>query len=105
MDMTKQDGGTLTGWQFHTLTKDFKAVKKIRPDLEFKTDAVYKMSATVVEDPLGRWDEGWHMTSSIVLEIDLENMLVETANTIYHLEGEAGDVIPDLGPGIMSVFY
>lgn len=105
MDMTKQDGGILTGWQLHTLTKDFKAVEKIRPDLEFKTDAVYKMTATVVEDRLGRWEKGWHMTSSVVLEIDLENMIVETENTIYHLEGEAGDVMPDMGPAVMGIFY
>jgi len=105
MDMTKKDGGRLTGWQLHTLTDDMEAAKRIRPDLDIKTDKVYKLTATVVADYLGRWNPGDHMTSSIVVEFDEETMMVETENTLYHLEGEPGDVLPDLGPNINKIFY
>ena len=105
MDTTKKFGGILTGWQFHTLTADMAGARKVRPDLDFKTDKVYKMSATVVKDPLGRWEEGWHMTSSVVVSIDLEKGIVETENTIYHLTGEAGDCLPDMGPAITAIFH
>lgn len=99
----KKDGGILTGWQFHTLSVTPEKARELGVDV--KTEKVMKMSATVVEDRLGRWEPGDHMTSSIIINFDEENMIVETRNTIYHLEGEAGDSLPDLGDGIMAIFY
>lgn len=101
----KKDGGILTGWQFHTMTDDMEAARRIRPDLDFTTDKIYKMSATVVKDNLGRWNPGDHMRSSLVVSIDMENMIVETENTLYHLEGEPGDVLPDIGAAINNIYY
>ena len=94
---------TLTGWQFHTLSISVEKAKE--HGVEVNTDTVTKMSATVVKDELGKWKHGHHMTSSIVVNFNEEKMIVETMNSIYHLEGEAGDCIPDLGDGILAIFY
>lgn len=99
----KKDGGKLTGWQFHTLSVSVEKAKELGVDVN--TDKVMKMSATVVEDPTGRWQPGFHMTSSIIINFDEENMIVETRNTIYQLVGEAGDCLPDLGDAIIHIFH
>lgn len=39
-------------------------------------------------DPLGRWQPGWHMRSSLVVDYDEENGIIETENTIYYVKGE-----------------
>jgi len=99
----KKVGGTIRNWQLHTLSKDVEGGRKIRPDLE--TDKIYKFSGTVVDDPLGRWQPGDHMVSSVVLKIDRENGIIETMNTIYHVKDEGGDIFEDLGSGINAIFY
>lgn len=104
----KKEGGRLTNWQFHTIFED---VEKANEHLAkegrgpITTDKVYKLSATVVEDYLGRWQPGDHMRTSLVLSYDKETGRLETENTVYYLEGEPEDVLPDLGRGIDSIFY
>ena len=93
----------VTGWQFHTLSVSVEKAKEL--GVEVNTDTVTKMTATVVKDELGKWVPGDHMTSSIVVNFDEEKMIVETMNSIYHLEGEAGDCMPDLGDGVLTIFY
>jgi len=104
----KKEGGRLTGWQFHTLFKDVEKANEFLAKQgrgPITTDKAYKLSATVVEDFLGRWRPGDSMHTSLVLSYDEETGRLETENTIYWLEGEAGDSLPDLGPAINNIFY
>ena len=101
-------GGKLTGWQFHTIFGDVEKANELMAEQGrelIETDKVYKLSATVVEDNLGRWKPGDHMHSSIIIKYDEAIGEVETENTIYLLEGEPGDILPDLGPGINGIYY
>ncbi len=101
----KKDGGTIRNWQLHTLSKEedvLKTAKELNPG--FNMDVVAMFSGTVKEDPTGRWLPGHHMRSSIIIELDRETGRCETQNTIYHLEEEGGD-LPDLGAGILNIFY
>ena len=57
------------------------------------------------------------MRSSLIVNIDRENGIIETRNTMYKVLNEGGDVIsedmskllgkdsPDLGDAVMSLFY
>jgi len=65
---SKRYGGELTNWTIHDTT-----VGQI-------------MTAVVVHDALGRWEKGWAMRSSLVANIDRENGIVETQNTIYKVD-------------------
>ena len=100
----KKDGGTIINWQLHHLSAPLDKVKEMIPD--FKMDEVVMFTGTVVHDPAGRFEDGWHMRSSIIVDFDKETGIVETENTIYKLEGEeGGDTFPDLGDGVMGIFY
>ena len=103
MDMTKKDGGTIENWQTHTLSVPLDKLREIRPDI--REDKAMKFTGTVVDDPTGRWLPGFHMTSSMIIELDRENGIVETDNTIYHLKGAEGGDLGDLGDGVLSIFY
>jgi hypothetical protein len=102
----KKDGGTITRWQMHTLSTPIDKAQEIQPEL--KTDKVYVMSGTVAEDPTGRWPIGYHMRSSMVVDVDKKRGIVETLNTIYHIEGKQGDPTfgnKDIGDMILNIFY
>lgn len=100
----KKFGGIIKNWQTHTLSTDIETARKTRPEL--KEDKVMVFTGTVVEDPTGRFQPGWHMRSSVIVHLDRENGVCETLNTIYHLEGEeGGDVFDDMGKGVLSIFY
>ncbi len=99
----KKDGGIISHWELHTLS--FTPEKANEMGYEVYTDKVYVMTGTVVSDPTGRWLPGYHMKSSVISKMDLEEGVVETQNTFYKLEGERGDVFPDLGDGVGSIFY
>lgn len=104
--MSKKFGGTIKNWQLHTLLQGEENMKKAREHFpEIKTDKVYKMSGTVVEDPLGRWEAGFHMISSMIVNIDREEGIVETINTIYKVQDEGNDALGDMGPDISRIFY
>lgn len=62
-------------------------------------------SGTVVDDPARRWKPGNHMRSSYIVSIDREKGIIETQNTVYKVIDEGDDVLPDLGNGILGVFY
>ena len=102
----KKDGGVLTGWQLHNVSDDVERVNQ-RYDIHIKTDKVYILTGTVKEDPTGRWLPGYHMRSSVVIDIDRETGIVETKNTIYKVEGEEGEhVLPgNMGPAVLGLFY
>jgi len=100
----KKDGGTIDHWQLHKLSANVQdVVEKLGYDVQ--TDACYILTGTVIDDPTGRWQPGWHMRSSVIVAMDLEKGWVETQNTFYKLGENPGDVIPDLGDGVGSIFY
>lgn len=99
----KKSGGTIKNWQIHTLSLTEEQLNKMYPGEKTKPMII---SGTVVEDPLGRWQSGYHMRTSLVVNLDRKANKVETLNTIYKLEGiEGNDVIPDLGDNIVNIFY
>lgn len=101
----KKQGGIIKNWQFHRLsvTKEYANEKY---NLDIKTDQVMMFSGTVVEDFTGRWQPGYHMRSSIIIDYDPETGMCETKNTLYILQGEENaDCLPDLGDNILKVYY
>ena len=99
----KKFGGIIKDWQIHKLSFTEKQIDKIYPGQKAKPMII---TGTVAEDPLGRWQSGYHMKTSLVVKLDRKNNTVETLNTIYKLTGEEGkDVLPDLGDNVMNVFY
>jgi len=102
MDMTKKDGGYIEHWTFNTLS--VTPERAAEAGVEVKTDKVYILSGNIVEDPTGRFNDGDHFRSSLVIEIDEENGIVETNNTIYRLQGDS-DGLGDLGDLILKIFY
>ncbi len=103
----KKDGGIIENWQLHTIASDDKALEMAREtNPGFNMDVVAVFTGTVKEDPTGRWDVGWHMRSTLILNLDRETGICETQNTTYKLEGEeGGDVVGDMGKNVMSIFY
>jgi len=107
--MTKKDGGQISHWQIHNLTLEetqIKALKEHFPTMCFDPNPMI-VTGTIVDDPTGRWQPGYHFRSSYIVKIDRENNIIESQNTIYHFdpETEGKDVIPDLGNGVLGVFY
>lgn len=104
--MTKKFGGKIENWQLHRLSPSIKQLKKYRPELNIKVDRLMRFTGTVVEDPTGRFAPGFHMRSSLILDLDEKTGVCETENTMYILVGEeGGDVFPDLGDGVMKIQY
>jgi len=103
----KKFGGTITNWQTHTLFDDPKIVAKVKERCpNIKTDTIMCFTGTVVEDPTGRWEPGYHMRSSTICHLDTENGIIETFNTIYKIEVDNGnDCFSDLGQGVTRIFY
>lgn len=104
--MHKKDGGIIENWQMHTMASDDEALAKAKeawPD--FNMDVVAVFTGTVKEDPTGRWQPGYHMRSTLILNLDRETGVCETQNTMYKLENEGGDIFGDLGTGVMRLFY
>jgi len=103
----KKDGGIIEKWQFHRISEDdsqLEYVRSIEPD--FNMDSAMVFTGTIVEDPTGRWEVGFHMRSSLILNFDKETGIVETRNTIYKLLGEeGGDIFGDLGANVAAIFY
>ncbi len=100
--MTKKEGGTIKHWGLNTLSMSVEMA--LAQGIEVKTDKVYILSGYIVEDPSGRFEPGWHFRSSLVIEVDTENGIVETNNSIYRLQGEAENGA-DMGDLIMKIFY
>ncbi len=105
----KKDGGKLINWQIHHLKLDSRALKKlkkIRPRALLDPGPMM-VTGTLVDEPTGRWKPGAHFRSSLVVEIDRKKGILETENTIYHIDPktENKDVIPDMGNGVLKMFY
>jgi len=103
----KKDGGTIKNWQLHhiTLTEDeTKLFVKHFPDAIIHPIV---FTGTVVDDPTGRWQPGYHMRSTYIVSFDRDTGIVESLNTMYKLdmETEGTDIIPDLGRDVLKIFY
>jgi len=101
----KKDGGTIKNWQLHHLVlneEQQKKLKEFQPDIKIEPMV---FTGTVVEDKAGRWLPGFHMRSTLIISIDREKGIIETVNTIYHVQDEGNDVFPDSGNAILSIFY
>lgn len=74
----KQYGGTIDFWCIHDLSEMLS---------EGDFPAPRMMTGRSVDEPLGRWRPGSYMRSSMILNLDLDKMEVETENTIYTIQG------------------
>lgn len=104
MKSEKKEGGTLEQWQLHKLSYTGDQAREW--GYETKLDECYVLSGVIVEDPTGRWNPGDHFRSSLVCNMDLEEGIIETQNTVYRVVGKGGnDILPDMGDGISRIFY
>lgn len=105
--MEKKNGGNIEKWQLHHITvpkESEEEFKKYFPDI-IMPPIIF--TGTVIDEPTGRWRPGDHMRSTYIVSIDRETGVVETLNTMYHMDmdTEGQDVIPDLGNEALRIFY
>ena len=103
----KKDGGLIKNWQLHHLEVPDHVLAEF---LSYFPTAMMDpgpimFTGTVVHDAAGRWKPGYHMRSTYICSIDRERGLIETQNTIYRVIDEGGDIFPDLGNGVLKIFY
>jgi len=99
----KKNGGIVKNWQVQCLSFSREQIESAYPGENLKPMII---TATVVHDSKGRWIAGYHMKTSLIVRIDREKGIFETRNTIYQLTGKEGaDIFPNLGDGILKVFY
>jgi len=111
----KRDGGTIDHWQIHNLSHTQETIDGVYPGENLKP--MVFTGTNVSENGVGKWMAGDHMRSSLIVNIDRENGTIETRNTIYKVLTEGGDETsenmakllgkdsPDLGDGVMGIFY
>lgn len=79
MSEGKQYGGLIDFWCIHDVSDLFD---------ENEIDVPPKiMTGRSIDEPLRRWRAGAYMRSTRIVQLDLENLIVETENTIYKLVG------------------
>ena len=108
--MEKKDGGNISHWQLHHLEVPEEHMGTFWEHFpELKKDKIQPVMFTgnVVDDPTGRWQPGFHMRSTYIINFDRETGVVETLNTMYKLDmnTEGMDTFPDLGNGVLKIFY
>ena len=94
---------TIKDWRLHQLSPSIETIQRFRPDVLL--DHAFVLTGTIIEDDLNRWPPGDHMRSSLLLSYDEERGIVETENSIYHLQGQEGGSLPDLGDAVLTLFY
>jgi len=108
--MEKKDGGNISHWQLHHLEVPENQIEEFWNHFpELKEDKIKPIifTGSVVDDPTGRWKPGFHMRSSYIISFDRKTGIVETLNTMYKLDmkTEGMDTFPDLGNGVLKIFY
>ena len=105
---------TVSHWQIHNLTTRQEDIDKIYPD---KNAVPAVFTATVEDDPTGKFQKGFHMRSSLIVEVDLTLGFIQTISKRYKIEGPEGDPHAatmasmlgitggDLGDSVLSIFY
>jgi hypothetical protein len=105
----KKDGGLIKSWQLHHLTIPGGKENEVLflehfPTAMFDPGPVM-FTGTVVHDAAHRFQPGDHMRSTYIVSLDRERGVIETQNTIYKVIDEGDDVFPDLGNGVLNIFY
>lgn len=101
----KKEGGPITNWQLHRLTLNDKQKRRLKKEFpEIKIEPMV-FTGTVVEDKAGRWLPGFHMRSTLIVSIDRKKGVIETVNTVYKVQNEGNDIIPDMGNAVLGIFY
>lgn len=109
--MTKKYGGKLGGWQIHKLKytdSQLRALKLLYPDA-ITDPAPMVITGIVKEDPTGRWGDGSHFRSSLIVKLDRVENRIETCNTFYDFDPEDEGKDPylnkDIGNLAINIFY
>lgn len=103
----KKDGGIIKNWQLHHITLTENEAKLFIKHFPNAIMHPVLFTGTVVDDPTGRWQPGFHMRSTYIVSFDRKTGIVETLNTIYKLDmkTEGMDGISDLGRDVLKIFY
>ncbi len=99
--MSKKYGGVITNWQIHNLTIPQEMIDKKYPN-ELGLPMVF--TGTILKDS-PKFKSGFHMRSSLIVNIDREYGSIETMNTHYDVVNEGDDVLPDMGNAVLNIFY
>ncbi len=98
--------GTITAWQLHHLSISQEKLDELSASLKQEKMLPLIITGTVLNDPSGRMVPGWHMRTSPLTMLNEDDGYCESRNSIYRLDGDNGnDVMPDLGDGVLSIFY
>jgi len=97
----KKHGGLIRNWQIHNLSVSQEAIDQLYPGANAKPMV---FTGTVVSGS-DRWFPGYHMRSSLIVNIDRDKGVIETRNTIYDIVDEGNDIFPDLGDAVNNIFY
>ena len=93
----------IKNWQQHSLDLPNDLVRAHFPDCKLDQPLVF--TGTVISDESGRYEPGWKCRSSLAINYDRENGIVETRNSIYILKGHAGGPLPDLRTDVLKITY
>jgi len=94
---------TIKNWQKHTLSAPKDIILEKMPDILL--DEVLIFTGTVVKAPPEKFAVGWHCRTTPAIDYDPLGGIVETRNTIYHLQGPPGDMFGDLGDEVLNISY
>ena len=97
----KKYGGVITNWQIHNLSSTQDDIENVYPGMGAKPMV---FTGTVLKDS-DRWEEGFHMKSSLIVDIDRKSGIIETLNTRYDVVNEGNDIFPDMGDSVTKIFY
>lgn len=105
--MEKKNGGKIENWQLHHIEIPEESKEKFK---QYFPDVIIPpilFTGTLVDDPTGRWQPGYHMRSTYCVSFDRDTGVFETLNTIYTLdmETEGQDVIPDIHNDVLKLSY
>lgn len=105
--MKKKNGGKISHWQLHHIKVPVKVLKVFKQQFPGIIMPPMIFTGSVVDDPTGRWQPGYHMRSTYIVSLNRKTGRVETLNTIYKLDmkTEGQDGLPDLGNAALSIFY
>ncbi len=99
--MDKKYGGVVTNWQIHDLKFVTDAIENVYPGTGAQSMV---FTGTIVKDS-PKWPDGYHMRSSLIVDINEDRTVIETLNTIYHMENEGNDILPELGNAVLNITY
>lgn len=109
--MAKKYGGKIHKWQLHTLNyskNSLKMLKTAYPDAITKPSPII-FTGILKKDATGRWCDGSHIKSSLIVKIDRELNKIETCNTVYDFDPKTENqdlyVDKDMGNFVLNLQY